>query len=168
MRLFYKHTAAHTPLALATIAEAQFLEAKGFVRQYREHLSDFPMWEARTPAAEWLVFPENVGRHLSLDAVAVRQGELYPVLTNNARQGRHGALVAIVKGPTTEVVSEAVRPIPEVDPFPSDCPSAPTSSCCPLRAWRTKCRPQAQDPTEHSRQVEKPICRGGPDRNQSR
>ena len=112
LRLFYKHVAAHTPLALATIAEAQFLEAKGFVRQYREHLSDFPTWEAHTHAAEWLVFPENVGRHLSLADVAIRQGELYPVLTNNARQSRHGALVAIGKGPKSEVVSEAVQPDP--------------------------------------------------------
>ncbi len=73
MRLFYKHAADHTPLALATIAEAQFLDAKGFVRQYREHLSDFPTWEARLHAAEWLVFSENVGRHLSLEKVAISQ-----------------------------------------------------------------------------------------------
>ncbi|MFQ5492491.1 MAG: transposase [Phycisphaerae bacterium] len=97
---------------MATIAEAHCLDAKGFVRQYREHLSDFPTWEARTHAAEWLVFPENVGAHLSLDEVAISQGELYTVLTNKARHGRHGALVAIVKGTKTEVVSEALRRIP--------------------------------------------------------
>ena len=97
---------------MATIAEAHCLDAKGFVRQYCEHLSDFPTWEARTHAAEWLVFPENVGRHLSLDEVAISQGELYTVLTNKARHGRHGALVAIVKGTKTEGVSEAFRRIP--------------------------------------------------------
>ena len=82
---------------MATIAEAHFLDAKGFVRQYREHLSDFPTWEARAHAAEWLVFPENVGTHLSLDEVAISQGELYTVLTNKARHSKQGALVAIVK-----------------------------------------------------------------------
>jgi transposase len=97
---------------LATIAEAHCLDAKGFVRHYREHLSDFPTWAARMHAAEWLVFPENVGRHLSLDEVAISQGELYTVLTNKARHGKHGALVAIVKGTKTEVVSEALRRIP--------------------------------------------------------
>lgn len=99
-------------MALATIAEAHDLDAKGFVRQYREHLSNFPMWEARAHAAEWLVFPENVGAHLSLDEVAISQGELYTVLTNKARHGKHGALVAIVKGTKTEVVSEALHRIP--------------------------------------------------------
>jgi hypothetical protein len=64
---------------LATIAEAHCLDAKGFVRHDREQLSDFPTWEARAHAAEWLVFPANVGAHLSLDEVAISQGELYPV-----------------------------------------------------------------------------------------
>jgi transposase len=82
------------------------------VRQYREHLSNFPIWDARAHAAEWLVFPENVGAHLSLDEVAISQGELYTVLTNKARHGKQGALVAIVKGTKTEVVSEAVHRIP--------------------------------------------------------
>ena len=41
MRLFETHEADHKPLALATIAEASFLDAKGFVRQYREPLSNF-------------------------------------------------------------------------------------------------------------------------------
>jgi len=112
VRLFETHEADHKPLALATIAEAHVLDAKGFVRQYREHLSDFTTWEARAHAAEWLVFPENVGAHLSLDEVAISQGELDTVLTNNARHGKHGALIAIVKGAKTEVVSAALRRIP--------------------------------------------------------
>ena len=82
------------------------------MRQYREHLSNYSTWEARAHAAEWLVFPENVGAHLSLDEVAISQGELYTVLTNKARHGKHGARVAIVKGTKAEVVSEAVHQIP--------------------------------------------------------
>ena len=83
------------------------------MRHYREPRSDCPTWEARTQAAAWLVCPENVGRHVRLAAVASSQGERYTVLTNNARHGKHGALVAIVKGPKTEVVSEGLRRIPE-------------------------------------------------------
>lgn len=97
---------------MATIAEAHFLDAKGFVRQYREHLSNFPTWEARVHAAEWLVFPENVGMHLGLDEVAISQGELYTVLTNKARHGKQGALIAIVRGTKAKIVSEALRRIP--------------------------------------------------------
>ncbi len=40
------------------------------------------------------------------------QGELYTVLTSKARHGKHGALVAIVKGTKAEVVNEAVHQIP--------------------------------------------------------
>ncbi len=82
------------------------------MRQYQEHLSDFTRWEARAHAAEWLVFPDNVGAHLSLDEVTISQGELYTVLTNKASHGKQGALVAIVKGTKTEVVSEALHRLP--------------------------------------------------------
>ena len=60
----------------------------------------------------WLVFPENVGAHLSLDDVAISQGELDTVRTNKARHGTHGTLVAIVKGTKTEVVSKALHRLP--------------------------------------------------------
>ncbi len=74
------------------------------MRLYRDHLSDFPTWKDKEHAEQWLVFPENVGAHLSLDEVAISNGELYTVLTNKARHGKKGCLVAIVKGTVVENV----------------------------------------------------------------
>lgn len=82
------------------------------MRLYRDHLSDFRTWEAKSHAEDWLVFPENIGAHLSLDEVSVSNGELYTVLTNKARHGKKGCLVAIVKGTVVEEVVHAFERIP--------------------------------------------------------
>jgi len=43
-----------------------------------------------------LVYPENIGKHLSIDEVALSQGELYTVVTNKKAKGRAGSIVAII------------------------------------------------------------------------
>jgi len=44
-----------------------------------------------------MLFPENIGPQLSIDEVAVTNGELYTVLTNKAAHGKQGALVAMME-----------------------------------------------------------------------
>ncbi len=83
------------------------------MRLYRDHLSDFKKWAEKDHADKWLVFPENIGKHLSLDEVAITEGELYTVLTNKARHGKKGCLVAIIAGTHVETVSKAICRIPE-------------------------------------------------------
>jgi transposase len=81
--------------------------------QYKEHLSDYRHWKERDHASEWLVFPENIGKHLSIDETALSDGELYTIVTNKAAKGKKGALVAIVEGTSSEKVIEVLEKIPE-------------------------------------------------------
>lgn len=81
-------------------------------RQHREFLSDFKTWKKEHQAIEYLIFPENIGTHLSLDEVALSQGELYTVLTNKAAKGRKGAIVAIIQGVKSDVVIKHLLKIP--------------------------------------------------------
>jgi hypothetical protein len=37
-----------------------------------------------------LVFPENLGKRLSIDETALSNGELYTILTNKAAKGKKG------------------------------------------------------------------------------
>lgn len=73
-------------------------------RQYKKHLSNFSNWEQREHANEWLIFPENMGSHLSIDEVNLSMGELYTVVTNKAAKGKKGSIVAIIAGTKAEVV----------------------------------------------------------------
>jgi transposase len=76
-------------------------------------LSDFKIWEAREHAQEWLIFPDNIGEHLSIDETSVSQGELYTLVTNKAAKGRKGTIVAVVAGTESDKIIEALERIPE-------------------------------------------------------
>lgn len=81
-------------------------------RQHKDFLSDFKTWKKEHQATECLVFPENIGTHLSLDEVALSQGELYTVPTNKKAKGRKGAIVAIIQGVKSDVVIQHLLQIP--------------------------------------------------------
>nr|WP_246253127.1 transposase [Flavobacterium collinsii] len=52
-----------------------------------------------------------MGTHLSIDEVALSQGELYTILTNKKFKGKKGCLVAIVAGTKADQVIEHIRKI---------------------------------------------------------
>ena len=58
------------------------------------------------------MFPENLGKHLSLDETALSQGELYTILTNKSAKGKAGSIVAIVFGTSSEKVLEIFQRLP--------------------------------------------------------
>jgi transposase len=82
-------------------------------RHYKEHLSHYYQWEQRSHAEEWLLFPQNMGSHLSIDETSLSDGELYTIVTNKAAKGRKGAIVALVAGTASEKVIEVLERMPE-------------------------------------------------------
>jgi transposase len=60
-----------------------------------------------------LIYPENIGKRLSIDEVALSQGELYTVVTNKKAKGRAGSIVAIIAGTKSEDVIKYLKKIPE-------------------------------------------------------
>jgi transposase len=88
------------------------VDGKLLQEQYVLHLSDFLTWDQHSHADDWILFPDNTGAHLSIDEVALSQGELYTVLTNKAAHGKKGALVAMIKGTESEKVISVLNRIP--------------------------------------------------------
>lgn len=82
-------------------------------QQYKNHLSDYHTWDQKEHAQDWLLFPENIGTHLSLDETSLSNGELYTILTNKSAKGRKGAIVAMVKGTSSATVNEVLERLPE-------------------------------------------------------
>jgi transposase len=60
-----------------------------------------------------MVFPENVGKQLSIDETALSNGELYTIVTNKAAKGRKKALVAMIRGTQVEKITEVLEKILE-------------------------------------------------------
>lgn len=89
------------------------MDGKKLQRQFKESLSGYRIWENKTHAKDWLVYPENIGEKLSIDETAFTSGELYTIVTNKAAKGKKGALLAIVKGTRAEDVIQVLHKIPE-------------------------------------------------------
>jgi transposase len=59
-----------------------------------------------------LVFPENIGKRLSIDETSLSNGELYTILTNKAAKGKKGTIVAMIAGTKADVVISIIEKIP--------------------------------------------------------
>jgi hypothetical protein len=57
-------------------------------RQHKDYLSDFKYWNQKSHATVWLLFPKNMGSHLSLDETAFSNGDQYTIRTNKKAKGK--------------------------------------------------------------------------------
>ena len=73
-------------------------------QQYKDYLSDYKDWEQKDHAEEWILFPQNIGSHLSIDETALTNGDLYTILTNKSAKGKKGAVIAMIEGTRSEKV----------------------------------------------------------------
>ena len=75
-------------------------------------ISDYRTWTQLDHAESYILFPENIGANMSLDETCLSNGDVYTILTNKNAHGRKGALVAMVRGVATDVVSSVFKKIP--------------------------------------------------------
>jgi transposase len=59
-----------------------------------------------------LLFPQNIGKRLSIDETSLSNGELYTILTNKSGKGRKGTIIAMVAGTKAETVIAVMEKIP--------------------------------------------------------
>jgi len=102
------------PISSNSLEKFYYIDGNHFGQQYKDHLSEYNQWEQKDHAQQWIVFPENIGSHLSLDETSLSNGELYTVLTNKASKGKKGTLVAMVEGTQADKVIKAIEHIPKI------------------------------------------------------
>lgn len=59
-----------------------------------------------------MIFPENIGAHMSIDEVALSQGELYTFITNKQGRCKKGSLVACIKGTKSNDIIAVLEKLP--------------------------------------------------------
>ena len=101
------------PLSSKSLEKHYYIDGDQLGQQYKDHLSDYPQWEQKEHAEEWMLFPDNLGEYLSIDETSLSNGELYTILTNKAARGRKGILVAMIKGTKAENIIDVLYRIPE-------------------------------------------------------
>lgn len=100
---------------ISTFSLEKFFHVDGNLlgQQYKNYLSDYCEWDQKDHAQDWLLFPDNIGTHLSLDETSLSNGELYTILTNKSAKGKKGAIVAMVKGTSSETVNQVLEKLSE-------------------------------------------------------
>lgn len=115
-------------VSLTSIAESQQIPAKEFEKQYKNHLSDFKKWKQKKHAEKRIIFPKNIGKKLSIDEVAISNGELYTTVTNKAAHGRKKALIAMIKGTKSKDISAVLS---QIEPKKRNAVEEVTMDFCP-------------------------------------
>ena len=87
------------------------INGKQLSQQYKDHLSGFHQWEQKSHAKEWLLFPENIGKWLSIDETALSNGDLYTILTNKEAHGKKGSIIAIIEGTNADKIISVIEKI---------------------------------------------------------
>lgn len=100
-----------SPVTCRTLEEFYHVNANTLEKCYKDVLSGYRSWTEQPHAAEWLVFPENIGPHLAIDETALSNGDLYTIVTNRDNHCQNGCLVAIIAGTKAETVSAALKRI---------------------------------------------------------
>jgi len=101
------------PISSNSLEKFYYVDGNHLGQQYKEYLSDYKQWDQRSHAEEWILFPENIGSHLSIDETALSNGDLYTVVTNKAAKGKKGCLVAMIEGTESENVIQVLKQIPD-------------------------------------------------------
>ena len=52
------------------------------IKQHYKKTSGFKSWIPCSHAEDYLNYPENIGKHLSIDEVSLSKGELYTFVTS--------------------------------------------------------------------------------------
>ena len=81
-------------------------------RHYKKKISGFKDWAQLNHAEDYLIYPENIGEHLSIDEVSLSKGELYTFVTNKNGKGKKKTLVASIKGTKSQYIIDVISKIP--------------------------------------------------------
>lgn len=100
-------------MSVTVIGELYGVDGRVLSRQYKSNLSGFKKWKSKHHAKEYLIYPENISKYLSIDETAFTNGDLYTIVTNKDAKGKKGSIVAIIKGVKVEQVVKCLKLIPK-------------------------------------------------------
>jgi len=101
------------PDTISNIASYYGVKSKTLQRHYKHQVSGFKQWEQLSHAEDYLIYPENITPHLSIDEVSLSKGELYTFVTNkNTGVKNKKSVVAIINGTDAKTIQGVLERIP--------------------------------------------------------
>lgn len=98
---------------MKNIASYFSVNGKKLQRHYKHKVSGYKQWDQLAHADEYLIYPENVTEHISIDEVSLSKGELYTIVTNkNTKAQNKKSVIAIINGTEAKTIQEVLEKIP--------------------------------------------------------
>jgi transposase len=100
------------PDTISNIASYFNVKSKTLQRHYKYKVSGFKDWDQLLHAEDYLIYPQNITDHLSIDEVSLSKGELYTFITNkNAGIKNRRSIVAVINGTSTKIIEAVLSKI---------------------------------------------------------
>jgi transposase len=88
------------------------VDSQKLQRHYKHEVSGFRQWAQLAHAEDYLLYPQNITAHLSIDEVSLSKGELYTFVTNkNSKARNKKSVVAVINGTEAHVIQEVLAKI---------------------------------------------------------
>lgn len=101
------------PDTMSNIASYYGVNSQKLQKHYKHKISGFKEWIQLPHAEDYLIYPENITSHLSIDEVSLSKGELYTFVTNkNTKVRNKKCIVAIINGTESRIIQEVLSRIP--------------------------------------------------------
>ena len=97
------------PDTITNIASYFQVNSTKLQRHYKHQTSGYKQWEQLPHADDYLIFPENITEHISIDEVSLSKGELYTIVTNkNTACKNKQSLIAIMNGTSASTIESVL------------------------------------------------------------
>lgn len=101
------------PDTMTNIASYFQVSSDKLRHHYKKEISGYRQWSQLAHAEDYLIFPENITEHISIDEVSLSKGELYTIVTNkNTSCKNKSSLIAIINGTDAKTIESALSKIP--------------------------------------------------------
>ena len=98
---------------MTNIASYFGVNSQKLQRHYKHKVSGFKDWQQLPHAENYLIYPENITEHLSIDEVSLSKGELYTFVTNKSKNVRNKkSIVAVINGTEAKTIQSVLARIP--------------------------------------------------------
>lgn len=78
-------------------------------RNYKKKISGFKDWQQLNHCEVYLIYPENIGEHVSTVELSLSKGKLETFVTNIDGKGKKKTLVAVKKGTKSQDIIDILK-----------------------------------------------------------
>lgn len=101
------------PDTMSNIASYFQVSSDKLQRHYKHKVSGYKQWAHLSHCDEYLVYPDNISKQISIDEVSLSKGELYTIVTNkNTKCKNKHSIIAVINGTEAKTIEEVLNKIP--------------------------------------------------------